>query len=67
MSNTEIHCPKCGHGTFNLPVPEPKLSDNLTCAKCGFADSYERLLAPVVQKQLDGAADALTKAFNGFK
>jgi predicted nucleic-acid-binding Zn-ribbon protein len=67
MSNRQIPCPKCGHDTFNLPIPEPKLSDTLTCAKCGFSDSYERLLAPVVQKELNDAAVALTKAFNGFK
>ena len=67
MSDTQIPCPKCGHDAFNLPVPEPKPNDTLACVNCGFADSYERLLAPVVQKQLDAAADAFTKAFNGFQ
>ena len=64
MNNIQFKCPKCSSTEFNVPRKDLRDTDKITCAKCGFTDTYKRIIEPQAQKY---AADALAKAFKGLR
>ena len=60
MSNIKFKCPKCGSDEFKLPRSDIRNTDKITCVKCGFRDTYERIVGPQAQKL---AEDEFKKEF----
>ncbi len=64
MSEIKVKCPKCGGKVFDLPREDVRDHDKITCAKCGFTDTYERIAGPTVDKLMDDAARDIFKGFS---
>jgi predicted nucleic-acid-binding Zn-ribbon protein len=64
MSNIKIKCPKCRSNEFEVPRTDLRPTDKVKCAKCGFSDTYERIVGPVAKKHVE---DELKKAFEGLR
>ncbi len=64
MSTIRFKCPRCGGGTFRVLRKDLQSHDRITCDKCGFSDTYERVVGPQAKKIAEGA---IRKAFKGFR
>ena len=64
MSDLKFTCPKCRGEVFNVPQKDLKANDKITCAKCGFTDTYERIVTPQAKRYTE---DAVKKAFKNLK
>ena len=64
MSDVKFKCPKCGADEFQLPRSDLRPTDKIACVKCGFADSYEKIVAPQALKLV---AEKLKKGLKGLK
>ena len=65
MGKIMFKCPKCGAGMFKVPRTDLRLHDKITCEKCGFTDTYERMVGTATQKKI--AEDEVRKAFKGLR
>jgi len=50
MGDVKVKCPKCGSENFVGPARELGPTDYMTCAACGFSDTYKRLILDQLPK-----------------
>ena len=64
MSEIKIKCPRCRGTQFKTPSDDPWPKDRLTCTRCGFSNTYERIVG---DDATQAVMDQLSKAFKGFR